>query len=124
MAGMDGRDRKAALAAEMKEWNAEAGAWAMGKVAAAAAQAGACAGGEIPCPPKVNRPRRERIRLLRNVLNNNRQRELLMKGGGILGGIGGGRGSRHAVGHAPAEERAPGWLMTLRDCIRSQHGGQ
>ncbi len=89
MAGMDGRGRKAALAAAMKEWNAQAEAWAMGEVAAAAAQAGACAGGAIPCPPKVKRLRRKRIRLLRNALNNNRQRELLMKGGGILGGIGG-----------------------------------
>ena len=57
MAGMDGRNGKAALAAAMKVWNAEAGEWAMGKAAAVAAQAGAGAGGAIPCQPKVKRPR-------------------------------------------------------------------
>ena len=82
---MDGADdREAALATAMKECNAEAGAWAMGKDAVVAAEAMA-----IRFPSKVKRLRRKRIRLLRNVLNNNRQRALLMKGGGILGCIGG-----------------------------------
>ncbi len=69
------RDREAARAAATMGWNAKDEAWAVGKVAVVAAQGGACAGGAISCPANVKRLRGKRIRLLRNVPSNNRQKE-------------------------------------------------